>query len=89
MKNLPRIVTIIGMAAAFFAIVLNLVPDTPATSLTLALQATVAALIAGACGAYIFRRGGTSRFLAIAMIGPAAFTLADSGVRLALLVFHK
>ena len=89
MKNLPLIITLVGMAAAFFAVVLNLVPDTPATALTMAFQATLAALIAGACGAWTFRRGGTSRFLAIAMIGPAVFTLADSGVRLALLLLHK
>ncbi len=89
MKNLPRIVTVLGLAAAFFAIILNLVPDTPGTAMTIALEAVIAALIAGACGAFTFLRGKASRFLAIAMIGPAVFTLADSGVRLALLVLRK
>ena len=89
MKNLPLIITVAGLAAAFFAIILNLVPDTPATALTIAAQAVIAALIAGACGAWTFRRGGASRFLAIAMIGPSVFTLADSGFRLVYFLLHK
>lgn len=89
MKNLPLIVTVVGFASAFFAVILNLVPDTPATAYTLTLEAVIAAVIAGACGAWTFRRGAASRFLAIAMIGPAIFTLADAGVRLAFFVLHK
>lgn len=89
MKNLPLIITITGLVMAFFAVILNLVPDTPSTAQTLAAEAVIAALIAGACGAWTFRRGSTSRFLAIAMIGPAVFTLADSGFRLAYFLLHK
>ena len=89
MKNLPLIITVLGLAAAFFAVILNLVPETPVTAETLALQAVIAAVIAGACGAGTFFRGGASRFLAIAMIGPAVFTLADSGFRLFYFLMHK
>jgi len=82
-----RIALILGLVAAFFAIVLNLAPaGTAADDQSLALAATIAAVIAGACGVWTFRRG--QRFLAIAMVGPAVFVLAESGIRLFMYLGH-
>lgn len=85
MKNHPLIIAIAGLAAAFFAVVLNLVTNTnPDDAHTLAIEATIAAIIALVCGVVTFRKGGGWRFLAIAMIGPAVFVLTDAGMRLLL-----
>ena len=84
---LNRIALVAGLAAAFFAIVLNLAPAATATDdRSLAAFATLAALIALACGIWTFRQG--QRFLAIAMIGPAVFVLAESGIRLFMYLGH-
>ena len=85
MKNRPLIIAIAGLAAAFFAVLLNLVTNTnPNDAHTLAIEATIAAIIALVCGVVTFRKGGGWRFLAIAMIGPAVFVLTDAGMRIAL-----
>ncbi len=79
-KLTALLITIAGLVAVFYAIVLNLVtvaPDQLARSLG---EGLVFALIAIACGVYCLRRG--QRFLAIAMIGPSVFILAESAMRL-------
>ena len=90
MKNrFPLILAIAGLAAAFFAVLLNLVTNTnPGDAQTLAIEATMAAVIALACGVVTFRKGGGWRFLAVAMIGPAVFVLTDAGMRLLLFAQH-
>jgi|GEM_PF-1143414 len=85
MKNRVLIIAIAGLAAALFAIILNLAPAADAhTGRTLAIESAIAALIALGCGVMTLRKGGGWRFLAIAMIGPSVFVLADAGMRLAL-----
>ncbi|MGA9659876.1 MAG: hypothetical protein WBQ60_12370 [Asticcacaulis sp.] len=85
MKNRNLIIVVLGLASAFFAVMLNLVSNlNPASANTLILEAAIAAVIALICGIITFRRGGGARFLAIAMIGPSVFVLADLAMRLAL-----
>ncbi len=85
MKTRALIITIAGLAAALFAIILNLAPASdPQTGRTLAIEGAVAALVALVCGILTLRKGGGWRFLAIAMIGPSVFVIADAGMRLAL-----
>ena len=85
MKNRALIITIAGLAAVLFAIVLNLAPAPDAhTGRTLTIESVIAAIIALGCGVMTLRRAGGWRFLAIAMIGPSVFVLADAGMRLAL-----
>jgi hypothetical protein len=85
MKNRALIITIAGLVAALFAIILNLAPATDAqTGRTLAIESAIAALVALGCGVMTLRKGGGWRFLAIAMIGPSVFVLADAGMRIAL-----
>jgi len=74
------LITAAGLVAVFYAIVLNLVtvaPDQVARSIG---ESFVFALVAIACGVYNLRRA--QRFLAIAMIGPSVFILAESAMRL-------
>jgi hypothetical protein len=74
------LITAAGLIAVFYAVVLNLVtvaPDQLARSLG---EGFVFALVAIACGVFCLRRG--RRFLAIAMIGPSVFILAESAMRL-------
>jgi len=86
MKNRALIIPIAGLAAALFAITLNLAPAAdPQTGRTLAIEALVAALVALIGGILTLRKGGGWRFLAIAMIGPSAFVIADAGMRLMLI----
>jgi hypothetical protein len=85
MKNRALIIAIAGLVAALFAIILNLAPAADASAgRTLAAESAVAALIALGCGVITLRKAGGWRFLAIAMIGPSVFVLADAGMRLAL-----
>ncbi len=84
MKNVPLIVTVSGLAAAFYAVMLNLVTATVQPVYT--VQSLIFAVVAIVCGVWCVRRGGGYRFAAIAMIGPAVFILADAGTRLALLL---
>ena len=85
MKNRALIITIAGLVAAVFAIILNLAPAVDANAgRTLAIESAVAALLALGCGGVTLRKGGGWRFLAIAMIGPSVFVLADAGMRIAL-----
>ena len=85
MKNRALIITIFGLVAALFAIILNLAPAADADAgRTLAIESVIAALIALGCGIITLRKGGGWGFLAIAMIGPSVFVLADAGMRIAL-----
>ncbi len=85
MKNRALLIVIAGLVAALFAIVLNLAPAADANAgRTLATESVIAALLALGCGVVTLRKGGGWRFLAIAMIGPSVFVLADAGMRLAL-----
>ena len=85
MKNRALIITIFGLVAALFAIILNLAPAADANAgRTLAIESVIAALLALGCGIITLRKGGGWGFLAIAMIGPSVFVLADAGMRIAL-----
>jgi hypothetical protein len=85
MKNrLPLIITIAGLAAAVYAVILNLVTAVPEAAQSFIVQSLIFAVVAIVCGVYILRKGGGWRFLAIAMIGPSVFVLADAGMRIAL-----
>lgn len=87
MKNRSLIIAIAGLTAAFFAIVLNLATGAgPAAAQELAAESVIAGIIALIGGAFTFRKGGGWRFLAIAMIGPGVFVLADAGMRLLFLL---
>jgi hypothetical protein len=89
MKNRSLFIAILGLAAAVFAIILNLAQATEAgAARTLVIAATVAAIIALSSGVPTFRKGGGWRFLAIAMIGPGVFVLTDAGMRLLFLLTH-
>lgn len=89
MKNrLPLIITIAGLAAAPYAVILNLVTAVPAVAQGFIVQSLIFAVVAIVCGIYTLRRGGGWRFLAIAMIGPAVFVLTDAGMRLLLFAQH-
>ena len=88
MKNRPLILAITGLAAAFFAIVLNLATTTGQQAHILAAEAFAASLVALFCGVVSFRKGGGWRFLGIAMIGPSVFVLADSAMRVLLYLRH-
>lgn len=84
---LNRIALWAGLAAVFFAMVMNMAPaGAAAADRSLAGFATLAALLALAGGIWTFRHG--QRFLAIAMIGPAVFVLAESGIRLFMYLGH-
>jgi len=74
------LITAAGLIAVFYAIVLNLVTVAPDQIVRSLGEGLVFALIAIACGVYCLRRG--QRFLAIAMIGPSVFILAESAMRL-------
>lgn len=85
MKNrLPLIITIAGLAAALYAVILNLVTAVPVAAQSFVVQSLIFAVVAIVCGIYILRKGSGWRFLAIAMIGPSVFVMADAGMRLAL-----
>ena len=89
MKNRALIIAIAGLVAALFAIILNLAPAADANAgRTLAIESVIAAIMALACGVITLRKGGGWRFLAIAMIGPSVFVLADAGMRVALYLKH-
>ena len=89
MKNPAQIIAIAGLVAAVFAIILNLAPAADANvGRTLAIESAIAALLALGCGVVTLRKGGGWRFLAIAMIGPSIFVLADAGMRVALYLKH-
>ena len=80
------LITVAGFVAAFYAIVLNLVPvaaDQVARSVG---EGLVFALVAIVCGIYCLRRG--QRFMAIAMIGPSVFILAESAMRMIYFLQH-
>ncbi len=80
------LITAAGLIAAFYAIVLNLVPVAPDQVVRSVVEALVFAVVAITCGVYVLRRG--QRFLAIAMIGPSVFILAESGMRLVYFLQH-
>jgi len=80
------LITIAGLVAVFYAIVLNLATVAPDQVARSVAESLVFALVAIACGVYVLRRG--QRFLAIAMIGPAVFVLAESGMRLVYFLQH-
>ncbi len=85
MKNrLPLIIAVAGLAAALYAVILNLVTAVPTAAQSFVIQSLIFAVVAIVCGIYALRRGGGWRFLAIAMIGPSVFVIADAGMRLAL-----
>ncbi len=87
MKNRALTIAIAGLAAAFFAIVLNLATGAGnVAARQLVIEGVIAGFIALVCGVLTFRNGGGWRFLAIAMIGPGVFVLADAGMRLLLLL---
>ncbi|MFT4076650.1 MAG: hypothetical protein QM647_14095 [Asticcacaulis sp.] len=83
-NRLPLLIALAGLAAAIYAVILNLVTAVPAAAQSFVVQSLIFAVIAIVCGIYTLRRGGGWRFLAIAMIGPAVFVIADGGMRLAL-----
>jgi len=80
------LITVAGLVAVFYAIVLNLVTVPPDQVVRSVVESLVFALVAIACGIYNLRRG--QRFLAIAMIGPSVFILAESGMRLVYYLQH-
>jgi hypothetical protein len=80
------LITIAGLVAVFYAIVLNLVPVAPDQAVRSVAESLVFALVAIACGVWCLRR--QRRFLAVALIGPSVFVLAESGVRLAFFLQH-
>ena len=85
-KHSQLLITIAGFVAAFYAIVLNLVP-VAADQITRSVgEGLFFALVAIVCGLYCLRRG--QRFLAIAMIGPSVFILAESAMRLIYFLQH-
>ena len=85
MKHRATLIAVAGLAAAFFAIVLNLAPASDASAgNVLAIESLLAALVALGIGIVTLRNGGAWRFLAIAMIGPSVFVLADAGMRVLL-----
>jgi ABC-type multidrug transport system permease subunit len=89
MKNrLPLIITLAGLAATGYAVTLNLVTAVPEAGQGFIVQSLIFAVIAVVCGIYTLRKGGSWRFLAIAMIGPAVFVLTDAGMRLLLFAQH-
>ncbi len=78
----PQIVAIAGGIATFFAVVCNLATGTDlSANRTLSYAATIAAIIAIGCGAYLVRKGVAWRYISIAMLGPGLFVLVDAGVR--------
>jgi len=90
MKSPVTWISIAGAVAIFYAIILNLTTGaTAGVRQSLALESIVAAVIAVACGAFMVSRGGRWKFFAIALIGPGLFVLADSGMRLVLLLTHR
>jgi hypothetical protein len=80
------LITVVGAIAVFYAIVLNLVPVVADQVVRSVGEALIFALVAIACGVFCLRRG--QRFLAIAMIGPSVFILAESGMRLVYFLQH-
>lgn len=80
------LITVAGLVAAFYAIVLNLVPVATDQVLRSVGEGLVFALVAIGCGIYCLRRG--QRFLAIGMISPSAFILAESAMRLIYFLQH-
>ncbi len=80
------LVTAAGLIAVFFAIVLNLVQVSPDQAARAVGESLVFALVAIACGIYCLRRG--QRFLAIAMIAPSIFVLAETSMRLIFFLQH-
>ncbi|CAL4866237.1 hypothetical protein MMA231_00475 [Asticcacaulis sp. MM231] len=89
MKNrLPLVITIAGLAAALYAVILNLVTAATEAAQGFIVQSLIFAVIAVVCGVYTLRRGGGWRFIAVAMIGPAVFVLTDAGMRLLFFAQH-
>jgi hypothetical protein len=80
------LVTIAGLIAVFFAVVLNLAPVESGEAVRALGEGLVFALVAIACGIWCLRRG--QRFLAVAMIAPSVFVLAEGAMRLVFLVQH-
>ena len=80
------LVTSAGLIAVFFAIVLNLVQVAPDQTVRAVGESLVFALVAIVCGVYCLRRG--QRFLAIAMIAPSIFVLAESSMRFIYFLQH-
>ena len=85
LKRMTLIVAIVGMLAAFFAVVLNLAEGTTRlVQHTLAIESVLAGLIALACAAYCLRQGGGWRWWALSIGGPALFAMADAAMRVVL-----
>ena len=80
------LITVAGLVAVFYAIVLNLVPVAPDTVARSVVESLIFSLAAIACGVWCLRRG--RRFMAVGMIAPSVFILAESGVRLAFFLQH-
>ena len=80
------LITAAGLVAVFYAIVLNLVPVAPDQLARSLGEALIFALVAIVCGVYCLRRG--QRFLAVGMIGPSVFILAETGMRLVYFLQH-
>lgn len=78
----PQIVAITGGVATFFAVVCNLATGADmSANRTLSYAATIAAVIAIGCGAYLVRKGTAWRYISMALLGPGLFVLVDAGVR--------
>ena len=59
MKNrLQLIITIAGLAAALYAVILNLVTAVPAAAQSFVVQSLIFAVVAIVCGIYVLRRSG-------------------------------
>ena len=86
LKRTVLLVTVAGLVAVFYAIVLNLVPVSPDQVVRSVGESMVFALVAIVCGVYCLRSG--RRFLAIAMVGPSVFILAESAMRLVYFLQH-
>jgi hypothetical protein len=82
MMTRSQLIAAAGGVATFFAVVCNMAtaPDIAAAR-TLSYAASIAAVIAIACGGYLVRKGTSWRYISIAMIGPGLFVLVDAGVR--------
>ena len=80
------LVTAAGLIAVFFAIVLNLVSVAPDQVARAVGESLVFALVAIVCGIYCLRQG--RRLLAIAMIAPSVFILAESSMRFLYFLQH-
>ena len=80
------LVTAAGLIAVFFAVVLNLVTVAPDQTVRAVGESLIFALVAIVCGIYCLRRG--QRLVAIAMIAPSVFILAESSMRFLFFLQH-